>query len=299
VAYKSALASFVTAPGRWCYACVVSRAIFDAKFGEQLVSAAPTSPGVYRYCSADGLVLYVGKAKNLRRRLSNYRNATRKRVHRKMRILVREASSLSYETCGSEQAALLREGELIRELKPTYNVDGAFAFLYPALGFGAWDKHTLLCFTTHPDKFEHLGLNWYGCFRSRPRAKLAFNALIALLRFVAHQEKSTRLPSYPRIKGSRLVGLRQVPGDLSAALHEFLAGEQMVLPGKLARLLLSKPGALQQAAEVQANLKLLAHFYEADAVRLRNALRLDARAGCYVPQEERDALFIRAASQRV
>jgi excinuclease ABC subunit C len=96
----------------------VSRAAFDDKFGEALVARAPTTAGVYRYLSVEREVLYVGKAKNLRRRLANYRNATRKKVHRKLRTLVREAHSLVYETCDSEAAALLREGELIRELKP-------------------------------------------------------------------------------------------------------------------------------------------------------------------------------------
>ena len=171
----------------------MSRALFDEKFGDALVPGAPTSPGVYRYASADGVVIYVGKAKNLRRRLSNYRNATRKKGHRKLRTLVREADSLVYELCETEEAALLRENELIGELKPAYNVDGAFAFLYPSLGVGQWDKHTLLCFTTQPEQFEPLGLTWYGCFRSRPRAKLAFEALISLLLFVAHREKTTRL----------------------------------------------------------------------------------------------------------
>src|SRR5690606_28539103 len=102
--------------------CVAS---FDEKFGADFVSSAPNSPGVYRFFDRQGVVVYVGKAKNLRRRLANYRNATRKRIHRKMRVLVRDAAELRYEVCPSEQAALLREGELIRELKPHYNVDGA------------------------------------------------------------------------------------------------------------------------------------------------------------------------------
>lgn len=276
----------------------MSKAAFDDKFGAELVSRAPTGPGVYRFSNNAGLVLYVGKAKNLRRRLANYRNATRKRAHRKQRILVREAASLSYESCESEQAALLREGELIRQLRPEYNVDGAFAFLYPSVGFSSRGRATLLCFTTHPEQYAHLDLQWYGCFRSRPRAKLAFHALVNLMCFVAHREKGTQLPRHPRIKGSHLVGLRQVPSELSEHLHPFFAGEQMTLLSKVSRLLLGKPQALQQATDVQAQLAALAHFFEADAARLRAALLCVGVSSHHIAQEERDALFIRAAGTK-
>lgn len=271
-------------------------AAFDEKFGARVVQDAPTSPGVYRYSNKDGRVLYVGKAKNLRRRLSVYRNATRKKVHRKMRIIVRQAHSLVYEICESESAALLRENELIRALEPPLNVEGAYAFLYPSLGVGAVDKCLLLAFTTQPEAFESLGLSWYGCFRSRPRAKAAFDALVDLLSLVAHREKSASLPEHPRIKGSRLVGLRQVPAGIAELLPEFLAGGDSSLPSKLARLLLAKPRALRDAPQVEADLKLLQHFYEVDALRLRRAMKALGVSAAHVSQEERDALFIRAAA---
>lgn len=276
----------------------MSKAAFDDKFGAELVSSAPTGPGVYRFSNDAGLVIYVGKAKNLRRRLANYRNATRKRVHRKQRILVREAARLTYENCESEQAALLLESKLIRELRPEYNVDGAFAFLYPSVGLGTSGRSVLLCFTTHPEEYAHLDLQWYGCFRSRPRAKAAFHALVDLMCFVAHREKATQLPHHPRIKGSHLAGLRQVPSELTQYLHPFFAGEQMALLSKVSRLLLGKAQAVQQATNVQAHLAALAHFFEADAARLKAALVLVGLSSHHVAQEDRDALFIRAAGMR-
>lgn len=251
-------------------------------------------PGVYRFFSHDGVVLYVGKAKNLRRRLGNYRNASRKRVHRKMRVLVREAAALSYETCKTEADALLRESELIRELAPEYNVDGAFAFLYPSLGVGTQARNLLLCFTTHPDEFAALGLTWYGCFRSRPRVKLAYQGLVELLGVLAHREKSNRLPAHPRIKGSLLAGFRQIPPELLGALGPFFSGTSVTLASQIARLLLDKPRALQDPKTVQGALDALAHFFDADAVRLRDALTRLGLVGHYVNQDERDALFIRA-----
>src|SRR5262245_50473028 len=106
----------------------MSRRLFDAKFGAALIGTLPTGPGIYVFRGDRGDVLYVGKAKNLRRRLQHYRGAGRRRVHRKMRKLLGEAQSLEIRALGSEREALLEENALIRTLRPAYNVDGAFAF---------------------------------------------------------------------------------------------------------------------------------------------------------------------------
>ena len=187
----------------------MGRGAFDKKFGSALESL-PTGPGVYLFRDSERGVLYVGKAKNIRRRLQNYRNASRRRVHRKMRTLVREASSLEVRAQESESQALLEENALIRVLRPPYNVDGAFAFLYPAVGVGRRDGHTLLCFSTKPEVYAELGLRWFGTFRSRPRAKEAFDALVELLALIGHLSKRTQLPAHKSVRGSRLRG---VPGN--------------------------------------------------------------------------------------
>ena len=154
---------------------------FDAKFGAELIEQLPTTPGVYLFRDEANQVLYVGKAKNIRRRLQGYRGASRRKQHRKMRLLVREAASLEVRLQESEREALSVENALIQSLKPTYNVDGTFTFLYPAIGLGHDGKRTLLCFTTSPDAWDAFSLHWYGVFRSRLRAKDAFDGLIELL----------------------------------------------------------------------------------------------------------------------
>ena len=273
----------------------MAQRVFDRKFGSEFLEGLSTGPGNYLFRDAESTVIYVGKAKNLRRRLQNYRNATRRRVHRKMRTLVREASSLDIQEQPTERQALLHENALIRSLKPAFNVDGAYAFLYPAVGVGRHDKRTLLCFSTSPEAYATLGLTWFGSFRSRPRAKAAFDALVELLTWVGHLEKRARLPAHESPRGSRLVGLRQVPPELYTALPAFFAGEGRELLSRLALLLLAKPRARRDAADVQESLQLLSRFYEMDAVRLRTAMLKMGRSGSFVPQGERDSLFIRAA----
>jgi len=272
----------------------MSKRTFDEKFGADLLDTVPTGPGVYRYLDAERVVIYVGKAKNLRRRLQNYRNAQRRKLHRKMLRIVKRASFLSYESVGTEAEALLLENQLIRELKPELNIEGAFDFLYPALGARKNEKQILLCLTTRPEAYAELGLTWYGTFRSRARTKLAFYALIDLLSLLGHVETRAALPPHARLRGSSLVGLRQIPADLFDGLLCYLAGEDTFVLGELARLLLSKPRTRREAGEVTEKLQLLKAFFESDAQPLRGALRAVDRPGSFVAAPERDGLFIRA-----
>ncbi|MBR5727307.1 MAG: excinuclease ABC subunit C [Muribaculaceae bacterium] len=84
------------------------------------VSLLPECPGVYRYLNRDGEIIYVGKAKNLKRRVSSYFN----RVHAVFRtnMLVRNICDLQYTVVNTEEEALDLENSLIKEFKPRYNV---------------------------------------------------------------------------------------------------------------------------------------------------------------------------------
>lgn len=84
------------------------------------ISLLPTSPGVYQYLNKEGTVIYVGKAKNLKRRVSSYFN----RVHPVVRtnLLVRNIWDMKYIVVNSEEEALDLENSLIKEFQPRYNV---------------------------------------------------------------------------------------------------------------------------------------------------------------------------------
>lgn len=84
------------------------------------LNTMPESPGVYRYFDKEGTVIYVGKAKNLKRRVNSYFN----RVHPTLRtnMLVRNIWDLKYVVVNSEEEALDLENSLIKEFQPHYNV---------------------------------------------------------------------------------------------------------------------------------------------------------------------------------
>ncbi|MDR2912212.1 MAG: excinuclease ABC subunit UvrC [Alistipes sp.] len=82
-------------------------------------SALPLLPGVYQFVDPDGTVLYVGKAKSLRRRVANY--FVEARLPSKIRVMVRRAVELRHIVTDSETDALLLENSLIKTLQPRYN----------------------------------------------------------------------------------------------------------------------------------------------------------------------------------
>lgn len=80
----------------------------------------PSAPGVYQYFDANDIILYVGKAKNLKKRVSSY--FTKKHENGKTRVLVKKIHSIKHIVVDTETDALLLENNLIKKHKPRYNV---------------------------------------------------------------------------------------------------------------------------------------------------------------------------------
>ncbi|MCG2429846.1 excinuclease ABC subunit UvrC [Aequorivita xiaoshiensis] len=84
------------------------------------ISTLPDSPGVYQYYDRDGKLLYVGKAKNLKKRVSSYFN--KQQDNNKTRILVKKIANIKHIVVQTETDALLLENNLIKKYQPRYNV---------------------------------------------------------------------------------------------------------------------------------------------------------------------------------
>lgn len=85
-----------------------------------LLKTIPNSPGVYQYYDADGNIIYVGKAKNLKKRVSSY--FTKTHDYGKTRILVKKIADIKHIVVDTETDALLLENNLIKKYQPRYNV---------------------------------------------------------------------------------------------------------------------------------------------------------------------------------
>ena len=86
----------------------------------EFVKQLPNSPGVYRMMNSAGDVLYVGKARSLKKRVSNYAQG---RLHsNRLTRMVRETTHMEFVTTRTEVEALLLEANLIKQLRPRFNV---------------------------------------------------------------------------------------------------------------------------------------------------------------------------------
>ncbi len=112
------------------------------RLGQDFFRQLPARPGVYLMRDAVEVVLYVGKAKSLRHRLSSYRVANPDRMGRRHLRLLRQVVRIELLECSDEAAALAKEAELLRTLKPKFNRAGVWAgpprFLLWRTGIRGW-----------------------------------------------------------------------------------------------------------------------------------------------------------------
>lgn len=265
---------------------------FDEKFGAEFIGQVPLSPGVYEVTDAEGRTIYVGKAKRLRRRLQQYRNARRAKKHHKMKAILEAAAGLRIYPCPSDLDALLLENGMIQTLRPRFNVAGAFSFLYPVIGLKREGTELTLAYTTTPREFpifEH-----YGAFRSRETTREGYFALLEILAYIGHRQPRRKLAQLPHAKFSHVAGFRQIGENWVSLLDRFLRGESPEFLEQAVMALIEKPLARRNAAEIQEMIDGLKRFYKFEARPLRKALAalsMDCQA---ITQDERDRVFLRS-----
>jgi len=201
------------------------------RLGGEFFRTVPERPGVYLMSTARDGVLYVGKAKNLRRRLAGHGSASSDRLPRKMRRLLSRVERIDWDECPDEAAAIVRERELIRALQPRFNTAGVRA---PKQWFIAWRRRG--------DKFE-LALSEEPCDWPSVRGPFTFAqpAFAALLR-------SCWLARHPGVSVAQLPRqlLAALPParwgvDAASALDPWLAELDALLDGRESRLVPTQP----------------------------------------------------------
>ena len=90
------------------------------KYLKGIVANLPEKPGIYQYLNAEGTIIYVGKAKNLKKRVYSY--FSKEHEPGKTRVLVSKIADIRYIVVNTEEDALLLENNLIKKYKPRYNV---------------------------------------------------------------------------------------------------------------------------------------------------------------------------------
>ena len=137
-----------------------------------IVLNLPDSPGIYQYLNTEGVIIYVGKAKNLKRRVSSYFN--KEHEPGKTRVLVSKIADIRYIVVNSEEDALLLENNLIKKYKPRYNVLLKDDKTYPSIC--VQNEYFPRIFKTR--KIIRNGSSYYGPYSHVP----SMNALLDLIK---------------------------------------------------------------------------------------------------------------------
>lgn len=135
----------------------------------------PHSPGVYRYYDSEGNVIYVGKAKDLHKRVAQYFVAP-ERLNAKTRVLVSKIADAQYSVVDTEADALLLENNLIKQYKPKYNILLKDSKTYPWICVSA-DMYPRVFLTRRVEKNGSL---YFGPYSSGYHAKKLLEFITSL-----------------------------------------------------------------------------------------------------------------------
>jgi len=264
---------------------------FDRKFGTEFLESLPGSPGVYLVYDGQAELIYIGKAKNLKRRLSQYRSTLRRKKYRRMRAIVKEATRIEIQCADTHLNACLLEARLIQKHRPRWNLVGAYSFLYPLIGIRSANGNVDFCMTTTPEVIlkESPGFEFHGAFRSRRVTGDAFFALMRLLRLVGHVN---RLNRRSRTRYSYIFSFRRLPANWAAAWGSFYKGESTLAMEELILNLVENAAARRRPSEVQEHLDELKRFWRHEAVTLAKARNATGYMEWPVSQCHRDLVFI-------
>ena len=244
---------------------------------------APTGPGVYRMIGPEGEVLYVGKARSIKKRIAAYMAPERQPA--RIARMVAQTRSLVFVTTESEAEALLLEANLVKQLRPRYNVvlrdDKSFPYI-------------LIC-TAHPAArlVKHRGArsipgHYFGPFASAGSVFRTLNALqrAFLIRtcsdsFYAHRTRPCLLYQIKRCSGPCTGEISLSDYDkLVAQAREFLSGRSRAIRQRLAEEMSVASAALdfERAARLRDRISALSAIQGEQAVNPRSIPEADVFA---------------------
>ncbi len=270
------------------------------RLGKEFFSHLPKEPGVYRMKNERGEIIYVGKANSLRARLRSYTYANQENSSRKVLRMIYLIHSIEVETLPDEKAALIKENELLRTLKPYFNVMNTSpeTYLFAHLKM---DEAGLMIHLAMKEDSSYPDI--YGAFKGLGLGYRAHKALLRLLwRSFNECRHGFELPSILTNRKKLAHYAFQFPENLGADerlklyrnLKRFFNGtSKCFLDDLVARLLKREDLAAFVSESIQADLEEVLEFYER-ATRRNRRLRkeLDLGEGLLAQEKIDDYLVL-------
>lgn len=266
----------------------------EKRLGKSFFSSIPKSPGVYYLRDADQKPLYIGQSGNLRERLRSYKNAQAPHTPRRILRLVCAARMITWETMASAEAALLREEELLRTIKPKFNRANIYPEGYKYLEIEP-SRNTLTIRECKSPPKSNLG---FGAFKGTHRQ--ALGALGRLCFRIQHQVPNWwDLPSLLRDKlrclelSSRERLINHHCGATVEDLVEFFAGSSQSLVHHLSESVAQLPGASAFDQQwMESDLEIMTQFFTTNTARNRKLCEFKGARPSVIAATELNALIL-------
>ena len=237
----------------------------------EVAQTLPHKPGVYRMQDARGDVLYVGKARALKNRVTNYTQPDR--LPLRIQRMISQTRSMTVVTTSSEADALLLEAQLIKRFRPPYNVllrdDKSFPFILLRA------DHDFPRIVKHRGARKAKG-NYYGPFASAGSVNVTINALqkLFLLRsctdsFFAHRDRPCLLYQIKRCSAPCVGRIAKDDyAELISEARDFLGGKSNAVQRKIESQMAEAAGALdfERAAMLRDRLRAATFIQGSQAV---------------------------------
>jgi excinuclease ABC subunit C len=210
----------------------------------------PTTPGVYLMRDADGKVIYVGKAKNLRNRASTY-FTVQAAEDRRTAELVKHIADIDFIPTDTEVDALLREARLVKDIRPRFNTDLKDDKTFPYLQIRIREEFPRVEFTRKP---RRRGVKLYGPFTSARSLRAAIQVLQRVFQFrTCSLDIRSNDERWRWFRPCLLHSIRQctAPCNLRVSREDYrkqIRALRLVLEGKKRRLLREMTAEMEQAS---------------------------------------------------
>ena len=261
-----------------------------SRFGAEFFRAVPARPGVYIMGGDAERVLYVGQSKNLRHRLGSYKNARPDRAPRKVIRLVHSVRTITWQECESAEAARVRENELLRTLRPKFNVMNTYPQAYRFIALRADTGEIILSLLSEPKSDGKI----HGAFKGGVQA---FSSLLRMLWAARHQPASPFDFPAPLLNakppGEFQFRFDSGPSRWTELVESYLSGKSDELVNALAETLPRDETICAFQRNLHASdLESLSAFFLRGPKRNRVLRERHGIDGPIIPQERLDDLLV-------